>query len=170
MSGLDARDAARIAREFVLDELYPDADDAEVAGMTRTGEIGLESVTAATRVGVRVPGSGLLSRDRYATVTVDESGTVTLANEATRSECLEKVDREDPAEEFAENVEAAKDAVDALTGGSGPKQPAKCPDCGKSSGAFGLLPLWKEVGDGRYQCRNCGHIVTTGGSFGALDR
>lgn len=172
MSGHDANEATHVAREYVLAELFPDGDAAEIVGMTRTGEIGLESVNAATRVGVKVPGSGLLSGDRYATVTVDESGTVTLANRCTRRECFEKVDRKDPAEEFAENVEAAKDAVDSMLGDSGPSEPAKCPNCGKSAGAFGLgfTSLWKEVNDGSYQCRDCGHIVNVGGSFGALDK
>lgn len=172
MPAHDASDLARIAHEYVCTELYPDADGAEVVGMTRTSEIGLESVNAATRLGVRVPRSGLLSSDQYATVTVDESGTVTLANKCTRSECFEKVDRKDPADEFAESVEAATEAVDSmLGGGSGPSKPAKCPSCEKSSGSFGLglVSLWKEVNDGRYQCRNCGHIVDVGGSFGALD-
>lgn len=131
-------------------------------------------------------GAYLLYREmaptEYATVTVDADGGVVMSNRDYEAGDFDDVlDRrvsargaearhEADAKRRAEPGPSPFEVLDAFFGSGGAdsgsgdafSEPDRCPECGERDTL--LSPQFTELGPGRYQCTDCGHIVNLAGS------
>ena len=125
----------------------------------------------------------------YATVTVDADGGVVMSNRDYEAGDFDDVlDRrvsargaearhEADAKRRAEPGPSPFEVLDAFFGSGGAdsgsgdagsrtgdafSEPDRCPECGERDTL--LSPQFTELGPGRYQCTDCGHIVNLAGS------
>ncbi|SFR30895.1 MULTISPECIES: hypothetical protein [Halorubrum] len=118
----------------------------------------------------------------YATVTVDTDGGVVMSNRDYEAGDFDDVlDRrvsargaearhEADAKRRAEPGPSPFEVMDAFFGSGDTSsgsddaftEPDRCPECGERDTL--LSPQFSELGPGRYQCADCGHIVNLAGS------
>lgn len=157
MSPIDASRKAEIATQYVMNNMYSNFDDGEVFEM--------RADSSQTHIGIIAKKYGMLGASKsYALVTLDQKGTVTLANKCNKKTMYEEFDREtqSPVEVLEELNENWQTLSNIFFGESDrTRQPSKCPEC-DAGGFFSFAPPMKELSDQEHQCRKCGHIVRLG--------
>lgn len=111
----------------------------------------------------------------YATVTVDDAGDVVMSNQDYKEgDFDDALDRSVSAHGARARLEAEarrraaaraspSEVMDTFFGSDDEfSEPDSCPECGRNNTL--LSPQFAELGPGRYQCEDCGHIVNLAGS------
>jgi DNA-directed RNA polymerase subunit M/transcription elongation factor TFIIS len=165
MASVDASQKRSIAKQYTLNHLYPEYDEAEI--------IEMKEETNTSLIGVTAKRYGLLGTDNeYAFLKIDGTGSVSIANKCSQSKMYENLGYE--TKSLAEKIESVERDLEAINRfgkkinrlTSGKKKdinpPSKCPKCEKKRTTWELITAqgaMDEISEGVYQCGRCGHII-----------